>query len=145
MSHSEKSSKIRSLQSSRRWKVNPLTVSSVCPEDPYFISADSDCYDPKEVKYKNMLRLIAYDIADSKRLRKVALLCLDFGFRVEYSVFECDLSEELFQLFWTRLHTIINPEEDKIIVYCICASCVSRIMSSGTVARPDGKPLVYVI
>lgn len=92
-----------------------------------------------------MLRLIAYDIADPKRLRKVALLCLDFGCRVECSVFECDLSEELFQLFWTRLHTLINPEEDKVIVYCICASCVFRIMTAGKIARPDGKPLVYVI
>ena len=34
-------------------------------------------YDPSKEVYKNMLRLVAYDIANAKRLRKVALLCLD--------------------------------------------------------------------
>lgn len=145
MSHSEKSLNPRSSQLSKRWRVNPLTISSVCPEDPYFSFAEPDSYNPQEVKYKNMLRLIAYDITNAKRLRKVALLCLDFGFRVEYSVFECDLSEELFKSFWMRLHEIIDLQEDRVIIYSICATCVSRIESCGSVSRPQGKTLLYVI
>ena len=36
--------------------------------------------------------LVAYDICDPKRLRKVAHTCEDFGFRRQYSVFMCRLS-----------------------------------------------------
>ena len=36
--------------------------------------------------------LVAYDICDPKRLRKVAQTCEDFGFRRQYSVFLCRLT-----------------------------------------------------
>ena len=43
--------------------------------------------------------LITYDIsledADGQaRLRRVAKLCLDYGVRVQYSVFECDIAPD---------------------------------------------------
>lgn len=119
--------------------------SFVCRDlEPYTVGESRECYDPSKEVYRNMLRLVAYDIADAKRLRKVSLLCLDYGFRVEYSVFECDLSEKDFQLFWKRLNEIITPEEDRIIVYRFCANCVSGILSAGKVTRPE-RPLVYVM
>ena len=42
--------------------------------------------------------LVCYDVstetpAGRKRLRKVAQVCKDFGQRVQYSVFECTVSE----------------------------------------------------
>jgi len=37
--------------------------------------------------------LVAYDICNPKRLRKVALTCEDFGIRRQYSVFFCRLTE----------------------------------------------------
>jgi CRISPR-associated protein Cas2 len=39
-----------------------------------------------------MPHLILYDIADAKRLRRVARVCEDFGVRLQDSVFECDIS-----------------------------------------------------
>jgi CRISPR-associated protein Cas2 len=36
--------------------------------------------------------LVAYDICDSNRLRKVARVCEDFGKRRQYSVFFCRLA-----------------------------------------------------
>ncbi len=118
---------------------------SACPDlEPYTVGESCECYDPSKEVYRNMLRLVAYDIANAKRLRKVSLLCLDYGFRVEYSVFECDLSETDFFIFWNRLNEIINPEEDRIIVYRFCANCVSGILSAGKVMRPE-RPLVYVL
>jgi CRISPR-associated endonuclease Cas2 len=46
-----------------------------------------------------MLMLITYDIslADPEgqtRLRRIAKHCLDYGVRVQYSVFECDLAPD---------------------------------------------------
>ena len=101
-------------------------------------------YDPSKEVYKNMLHLVAYDVSDAKRLRKVAEACTDFGVRIEYSVFECDLSEELFSMLWNRISSIIDETEDRIITYKICGSCVPKIRSMGTIARPE-KPLLYIL
>ena len=101
-------------------------------------------YDPAKEEYKNMLHLVAYDIRNPKRLRKVAKTCEDFGIRVEYSVFECDLAEEHFQRLWLLLHDIIEPDEDCILAYRICGACVTMIESMGAIVRP-GKPLLYIM
>lgn len=91
-----------------------------------------------------MLRLFAYDIKQPKRLRRMALLCKDFGIRVEYSVFECDLSENDFKIFWQRANAIIDPLEDRIIAYSLCQSCVSRIQYGGNTTPSPEKNNVYV-
>ncbi|HBM15073.1 MAG TPA: CRISPR-associated endonuclease Cas2 [Lentisphaeria bacterium] len=89
-----------------------------------------------------MLYIIAYDIREPKRLRKVAKTCEDYGIRVEYSVFECDFSEEIFREFWDKLKLHVDEDEDSLLAYRICGSCVQKIESSGAVVRP-GKPLLY--
>lgn len=101
-------------------------------------------FDPSKEKYKNMLRIVAYDIRNARRLRKVAKTCRDFGNRVEFSVFECDLDEKKFSELWDILVDIIDPDEDSILVYNICGSCVKGIKSMGIVSRPE-KPLLYFV
>ena len=101
-------------------------------------------FNPSEEEFKHMLHLVAYDIRTPKRLRHVAKVCEDFGIRVEYSVFECDLSEDHFQTFWASLQNIIDPDEDCILAYKICGSCVTKIESMGAIVRP-GKTLLYIL
>lgn len=108
------------------------------------IGVTVNSYNPAEENYLHMLRLVAYDVRDPKRLRKVALACQDYGIRVEYSVFECDLSEELFKMLWNRLQDCIDPGQDRILAYRICGACVGAISSMGAITRP-GKPLLYII
>ncbi len=108
----------------------------------YKIGIESTEYDPSKEVYKNMLYIIAYDIREPKRLRRVAKTCEDYGIRVEYSVFECDFSEEVFREFWRKVKFIIDESEDCLLAYRICGSCVQKIESSGSVVRP-GKPLLY--
>ncbi len=56
--------------------------------------------------------LIAYDIRDPKRLRRVAKTMEGFGIRMQYSVFVCDLtSRERFDLF-TALDDVIDRAVD---------------------------------
>ena len=78
-----------------------------------------------------MLRLIAYDIADPRRLRRVALACEDFGLRVQKSLFECWLEEERFDRFWERLTSLIHPGEDSLAAYVIDAGGVPRRRAAG--------------
>ena len=37
--------------------------------------------------------LVCYDISNDRRLRKVFKTCRNYGDHLQYSVFECDLSE----------------------------------------------------
>jgi CRISPR-associated protein Cas2 len=112
--------------------------------EPYDVGVTVRDHDPSKERYRNMLHLVAYDIRDPKRLRRVAKVCADYGVRVEYSVFECDLSEEQFGDLWIDLVKEIDRGEDRILAYRICGSCVDRIKSLGQVIRP-GKTLVYII
>ena len=66
--------------------------------------------------------LVTYDVntetkAGRRRLRKVATACKDFGQRVQYSVFECRVSEAQLENLRARLVKIIDEEEDSLRIY----------------------------
>ena len=113
-------------------------------EDAFSVGVTVFQHDPSKERYRNMLHLVAYDIRDPARLRRVARVCEDYGIRVEYSVFECDLADEVFLNLWSDLNREIDSAEDTILAYRICGSCVQRIRSMGRVIRP-GKVLVYIV
>ena len=117
---------------------------STCPDLGEYGIGESIRYNPAKEVFRNMLRLVAYDVTDARRLCKVSAICKDYGLRIEYSVFECDLDERVFQEFWERLLKQIDPKEDRLISYRICAGCVADIRSAGVVARPR-KVLLYII
>lgn len=69
-----------------------------------------------------MFVLVTYDVATTtpegrRRLRRVARVCENFGQRVQFSVFECNVGERE----WVRLkHDLLeemNPHEDSIRFY----------------------------
>lgn len=71
-----------------------------------------------------MFVLITYDVnitslGGTKRLRQVAKSCLDYGQRVQNSVFECILSEAQYVLLKSKLSGIIDNENDSIRFYII--------------------------
>ncbi len=101
-------------------------------------------YHPAEKEIKHMLHLVAYDIANPKRLRHVAKTCEDFGVRVEHSVFECDLPPERFNRFWAELNTLISEDDDTLLAYRICGECIKKIRVSGTLVRPV-KAMLYIL
>lgn len=66
--------------------------------------------------------LITYDVetvtsSGKKRLRKVAKECLNFGQRVQNSVFECVVDPSQFAVLKHRLLEIIDPKKDSIRFY----------------------------
>ncbi len=89
-----------------------------------------------------MLRLVAYDIADKKRLRRVAKVCDRFGVRVEKSVFECKLNDEEFRDFWSELGKELNRDEDALVCYPLCRTCESNILLAGAAVRPSRPPII---
>lgn len=59
--------------------------------------------------------LIAYDIADSKRLRRVIKVMEAYGQRLQYSVFLCDLSGMELIGWRSELLKVVNPREDSVV------------------------------
>ena len=69
-----------------------------------------------------MYILVTYDVdttekAGQKRLRRVAKACLDYGQRVQNSVFECELAEVQLCVLKERIKEIIDNSLDSIRVY----------------------------
>lgn len=69
-----------------------------------------------------MFILVTYDINTTtregrKRLRNVAKICLNYGQRVQNSVFECKVDEGQFRLLKYELHEKINQENDSLRFY----------------------------
>ena len=73
-----------------------------------------------------MFLLIAYDVATAtpegeRRLRRVARACLDYGQRVQKSVFECRLGPIDWARLRERLQKEINLAEDSLRIYYLDA------------------------
>lgn len=78
-----------------------------------------------------MLRLVAYDISNPRTLRRAANVCLDYGIRIEKSVFECDLASDAFEALWNRLCALVDEETDALVCYPVCAACEKRMVRHG--------------
>lgn len=90
------------------------------------------------------MHLVCYDIREPKRLMRVAKILLDFGTRVQYSVFECSLTEKQLALLQQRLKTVMKMDEDSVRFYRLCESCCSKaeVLGEGTIAE---TPEVYIV
>jgi CRISPR-associated protein Cas2 len=89
--------------------------------------------------------LVAYDIADPKRLRKVARTCEDFGLRRQYSVFFCRLSAIDLVRLRSRLYDVIDLEKDQVLFLPLCQRCAAQITALGRpVEAYDARDVVIV-
>lgn len=69
-----------------------------------------------------MLMLVSYDVATSdmagkQRLRRIAKLCMKWGIRVQYSVFECNVNPMQWLELKTQLESIFDPNVDSLRYY----------------------------
>ncbi len=89
-----------------------------------------------------MVIVVTYDVstvkaAGRRRLRRVARACLDYGQRVQFSVFECRVGE----VEWTRLRARLlaeyEPREDSVRFYFLGEDAVSRTEHHGNKKTTD--------
>jgi len=90
-----------------------------------------------------MFYVVSYDISDDRKRDAMAKILLDFGSRVQYSVFECILDNALLDKMIARLSKVIS-EEDSVSIYPLCARCEDgiRVFGKGEVTK-DEK--VYIL
>ncbi|MBL4807856.1 MAG: CRISPR-associated endonuclease Cas2 [Rhodobacteraceae bacterium] len=89
-----------------------------------------------------MLVLITYDVKSEskdgkKRLRRLAKACLDYGQRVQYSVFECDVDPAQWTALRARLLSEYNEAEDSLRFYFLGKNWKPRIEHCGAKPATD--------
>jgi CRISPR-associated protein Cas2 len=89
-----------------------------------------------------MFVLVSYDVATTtkegrRRLRRVARACLDFGQRVQKSVFECQVDPENWARLRLRLLDEYNPAEDSLRFYFLGSNWRQRVEHHGTKPSVD--------
>lgn len=96
-----------------------------------------------------MLLLITYDVdtttsAGRTRLRRVAKTCVDFGQRVQNSVFECDVDAAAAAVLKARLTALIDPAVDSLRFYNLGNQYQRRIEHVGAKPGYDPEGLLMV-
>jgi CRISPR-associated protein Cas2 len=82
-----------------------------------------------------MLFVVAYDIPDDGTRTQVAAELENWGYRVQYSVFECDLDQARSRKMMVRLSKLVCAQ-DSIRVYRICQACAGQVTLLGR-----GRPI----
>ena len=95
-----------------------------------------------------MLVLITYDICtetagDRTRLRRVAKECVNYGQRVQNSVFECALDATQLLQMQHRLEALIDPKKDSLRFYNLGNHYQSKVVHIGAKETYDPeKPMI---
>ena len=83
-----------------------------------------------------MFILITYDVctenaAGKKRLRRVAKLCVNYGVRVQNSVFECQADAAQWRMLKAKLLDEIDEDKDSLRIYYLNDSQRARAEHHG--------------
>ena len=90
---------------------------------------------------KNFI-VIAYDIADDRRRYRVVKLLEKVGTRINYSVYECIMTDSKYAKLQENISKTINYKEDIIAYYPICLDCYSKIIYQPQQKREYNKIFV---
>ena len=96
-----------------------------------------------------MLFLITYDVntedaAGRRRLRKVAKECVNFGQRVQNSVFECKLDAAKLEQVKHKLEKLIDPKRDSLRFYNLGNNYSTKIVHIGTKPTYDFEDVLMI-
>ena len=96
-----------------------------------------------------MLILVTYDVytetaAGRKRLRKVAKVCVDYGQRVQNSVFECLLDAAQYAAFKAKLIALIDPETDSLRFYQLGNQYKNKVEHVGRAPQWDQDDILLI-
>ena len=96
-----------------------------------------------------MLVLITYDVntedaAGRRRLRQIARQCVNYGQRVQCSVFECLLDAAQCKSLQAKLCAIMDPKRDSLRFYYLGDKYHTRIEHFGAKAGYDAEGALMI-
>ena len=95
-----------------------------------------------------MLVVVCYDVSTEeaegrRRLRRVAKVCKNYGQRVQFSVFECEVDPAQWVVLRRKLINEIDPESDSLKFYFLGSNWKRRMEHQGLKKSYDpGEPLI---
>jgi CRISPR-associated protein Cas2 len=78
-----------------------------------------------------MNMIVAYDIADPKRLNRIARIMKEYGHRVQKSIFEADIDERRFAEMRRRVEFSMVREVDGVKYFPLCDRCADTLVALG--------------
>lgn len=91
-----------------------------------------------------MQYFVCYDIADDRRRQRLSDTLLDYGIRVEESVFHCLLEPPLAEEMMQRVRRIVEEHTDKVHVVTVCESCAGRVVTLGLARKAEDPEYLIV-
>jgi len=86
--------------------------------------------------------VVAYDIPNDRRRTRVFKVLKNFGQWMQFSVFECHVTERDLVELRHRLDEEIDPKEDSIRIYRLCDACMRSVERIGGEPVRDGGPII---
>lgn len=89
-----------------------------------------------------MMVLVTYDVSfedsgGARRLRRISKICLDHGVRVQYSIFECEVSPDQWVMLKQALLDIYQPETDSLRFYKLGKNWRQKVEHHGAKPATD--------
>ena len=96
-----------------------------------------------------MLVVISYDVntedaAGRKRLRQIAKQCVNYGQRVQNSVFECVLDAAQCRQLQHKLCALMNPEKDSLRFYYLGNHYETKVEHFGVKAGYQAEGVLMI-
>jgi CRISPR-associated protein Cas2 len=84
--------------------------------------------------------LVMYDIRTPQRLRRVHDIAVDFGERLQYSVYICDLTPQQLVGFRARIREVIHLDEDSVSIFDLGLTTGRAARAWSTSVAAPGSP-----
>ncbi len=93
---------------------------------------------------KYTLYLICFDIVKDRTRYRCAKQLLNYGKRVQKSVFECILNDAQFLKLKNKLDAIIDQETDSLRYYILCKNCAENVLVTGIGCHSHFEDLIII-
>jgi len=78
-----------------------------------------------------MLYYICYDISNNRKRKKVSDILTDYGLRVQYSIFQAELTAKKLKEIQKKTDPLIDKKTDSIMFLPLCKNCEEKIVLVG--------------
>lgn len=78
-----------------------------------------------------MIYMVCYDICNPKRLQKTAKVIENYGLRIQYSFFQCEMPREIMHRMKKEVLNIIDVKADYFFIYPLCEACSRKAVTDG--------------
>ena len=73
-----------------------------------------------------MKYFISYDISSDRKRNKASKILEDYGIRIQYSLFECELDKDRYLELKEILVKLISKKTDSLLFLDVCERCMTK-------------------